>query len=63
MLTSEQAIDFMLIPVLAACISIALVLLIIKIGWMLEEREAQKRELELAGLKASHTDPKREIVV
>jgi len=47
-----------------ACVAgLALLLLVITISAQLDARAAQRRELELAGLKASHTDPKREIVV
>ena len=40
-------------------------LAMIVLGIVQQERaiELKKRELELAGLKASHTDPTREIVV
>jgi hypothetical protein len=61
------AVAFVLAPVLAIMLIICLALLFI---YAENAREAQaareeqrKREAELAGLKASYTDPKREIVV
>lgn len=45
------------------CTLLALIPFCIKIRMQLDAREAQQRQTELAGLKASHTDPRREIVV
>ena len=69
MFVSEQdiAVAFVLAPVLAICAVVTFALLLIHLENMQAEREAEEaraaREAELAGLKASHTDPRREIVV
>jgi hypothetical protein len=64
---NDIAVAFVLAPVLALGLLLCMCLLLIVAEQATESRrmreEKARREAELAGLKASYTDPKREIVV